>query len=173
MRGRFHFCSASFPHGISEQMLAISFPCGILCGMLCFLDNEAALAPLFRALCYSIPEFSDFLLALFFPFLLSVLSLAVGCTTFPLMICFGKAFLYGFFCFGFCLTWKLSSGVCFLLCLFSSVSLVLLRKFLRHYIGSRKAPPLLETLSFFLLILVVGLLLYLCFIPAATELLIF
>ena len=173
MRGHFHFCSAFPSHCILERMLSISFPCGILCGMLCFLDNEAALSPLFCTSLYSFPEVSDFLLALFFPFLLSALSLAAGFTTFPLIICFGKSFLYGFFCFGFCLTRTPLSGECFLLCLFSSVSLAFLCVFWRHYIGSRKAPQLLAMLSFFLLILAVGLLFYFCLLPASSELLFF
>lgn len=173
MRGHFHFHSASASHCIQERMIAMSFPCGILCGMLCFLENEPALSPLFSAAFFSFPDASDFLLALFFPFLLSILSLAVGCMTFPFMICFGKSFLYGFFSFGFCLTCKQSFGQCFLLCLFSSISLALLCVFWLHYIGSRKVPPLLETFSFFLLVLAVGLLFYFCLIPAASELYIF
>ena len=171
MRGRFHFCSAFFPHGIAEQILAICFPCGILCGMVCFLDNEAALAPFFSALLNTSPEISDFLLALFFPFLLSAISLSAGYASFLLIICFGKAFLFGFFCFGLCLSLKLSSVMCFMVCLSSSVSLVLLYGFCRHHFASKEVPSLPEMLSFFLVILVVGLLFYCRFIPAATVLL--
>ena len=171
MRGRFHFCSAFFPHGIPEQMLVICFPCGILCGMVCFLDNEAALSPLFSALFFTSPEISDFLLALFFPFLLCAISLSAGYASFLLIICFGKAFLFSFFCFGLCLSLKLSCVVCLMVCLSSSVSLVLLYGFCRHHLASREVPSLPEVLSFFLVILVVGLLFYCRFIPAASVLL--
>lgn len=171
MRGRFHFCCAFLPHGIPEQMLVICFPFGILCGMACYLDNEAVLAPLFSVLPYTDPEISDYLLALFFPFLLSAISLSAGYSFFLLIICFGKAFLYGFFCFGLCLSLKLLPVVCLVVCAGSSVSLVFLYGFCRHHLASKEVQSLFPMLSFFLVILVFGLLFYCHFIPATTVLL--
>lgn len=170
MRGHFHFSRALLPHSGAELMLVICFLCGILCGMAGFFYNEAVLSTLFTASLDASPGISDFFLSLFLPFLFAAISLSVGCVFLLLLVCFGKAFLFGFVSLGICLSLKVPTVVCFMFFLSSSLSLVLLYGFCRFCIRLKEIPSLLKMVSFFLVILALGLFLYFRFIPAAAVL---
>lgn len=171
MRGRFHFSCAFSPRGVAQQLLVVSVPCGVLCGMVCFFYNETELAPLFSGLLSASAEISDFLLAILFPFLFSVISLSAGYPSFLLLICFGKAFLFGFLCFGLCISLKLSPFMCCMAFSGSCVSLVLLYGFCRQYFATKELPSPLKVLSFFLVVACLSLFFYYRFIPAVAGLL--
>lgn len=170
MRGHFHFSRALSPHSGAELMLVICFLCGFLCGMAGLFYNEAALSALFDASLDASLGISDFFLALFFPFLFAAIALSVGCVSLLFLVCFGKAFLFGFVCLGICLSLKVPTVVCFMIFLSSSVSLTLLYGFCRYCIRLKEIPSLLKMVSLFLVILAFGLFLYFRFIPAAAVL---
>ena len=160
MRGRFHFYDGFFPNGVTECILAFCFPLGIFSGMVCFWSGEPALTPFFVGILNSCPRFSEYLLALFLPFLLSGIFLSMGFWAFLPVICIGKAFLFGFFCSGLCISLNLPAVVCFQVCLASSLPLAFLYGFCRRHIASKAVPSPLEMLSCFAGILVFGFLFF-------------
>lgn len=170
MRGCFHFWGKSISCSCKAFSLAVSLPIGFLCGMVFSWKTQVALAPLFEAIPNSSLDIGSFLFSLFFPFLLSAISVSAGFSIFLLFICFGKAFLSAIVLYGLHLSFQLPECLFILSFLGCSVSIILLYRFCRYCFCSNSATSLFRTLSFFLTLLAWGLVFYYYLMPTAVWL---
>ena len=170
MRGCFHFLRRHLSQSWTSLLLAFSCFLGFLLGMVFSRKIQADLVPVFRSFLSSDSDIGSFLLSLVFPFLLSAISASAGFYIFLLGICFGKAFLSGFFLFGLYLSAKLVNRVYFFSFLYCSAAFALLYWFCQCCLCSKSAPSLFKTFSFFLALLVFGLFFYNHLLPTAAWL---
>ena len=170
MRGCFHFWGKSISCSCKAFSLAVDLPIGFLCGMVFSWKTQVALAPLFEAIPNSSLDIGSFLFSLFFPFLLSAISVSAGFSIFLLFICFGKAFLSAIVLYGLHLSFQLPECLFILSFLGCSVSIILLYRFCRYCFCSNSATSLFRTLSFFLTLLAWGLVFYYYLMPTAVWL---